>query len=802
MKRRNFIKKSAITAGLTASLPSYIIPLFDNKTDDKSYIDDYNVVWDTQSKNSAGSMPLVGGNMGCNVWVENNNLLFYFSSPGARDENGALLKFGRVRVNFTPNIFQDSRFSQKLNMKDGAIYIETNSSQYGRTKIKLWAEINRPVIHSEIESEQPLKISATYESWRYTPILLPFTWKNRERGMVFCNYSGWPDDVYVYPDHFNPSKNEMLFYHRMKEEKNVFNLQVEQQELTEIKDQLFDPMTNLTFGGIMKGENLNYVSETTGEYAQTPFKGWKYETSEPVKKMKFKIFTHIKQTETIEAWNNELQTMINEDISDKKAWNDNILWWNNFWQRSIIVINSEKGAGDHGWEIGKNYNLFRYMLVSGFFANEPTLFNGGVLTFDPGYESDDDRFGQGFTPDQRRWGAALTAQNMRLVVWPMLKNGDFDGILPAFDFYKNTLKTTGGKVKHYWGHDGCCCEEQTSITGLLGLSQFGYNDERVIPLRFRPADYETGVSGHPGIGKLYESQLEYAWMMLEYYDFTGNDISEYIPFIEQAVIFYDEHYRMRNKQRTGSELDEKGKLVIYPSNTLEGHTNCKNPTSVIAGLTAVLNGLQALPDSLQSKAKKARWRSILSVLPEYPVNKKNGNKYLKPADDYEHSHSHTPEMYPLYPYQLHGLGMDNLELMRNTFLKGNISEQERMNDKEGWYQGVIHFARLGMADEAQKTLHHKLGDGPFRFPGFSVGKPDHSPDHNRSGTGMIGLQEMLLQTHDGKLHMFPAWPKDWDVEFKLHAPKKTIISGNLINGELMDLKITPERRNEDLILYL
>ena len=52
-------------------------------------------------------------------------------------------------------------------------------------------------------------------------------------------------------------------------------------------------------------------------------------------------------------------------------------------------------------------------------------------------------------------------------------------------------------------------------------------------------------------------------------------------------LVYDEHYRYRCKQLTGRELDEKGKLVIYPANTLEAHWNARNPTSVIAGLRRV-----------------------------------------------------------------------------------------------------------------------------------------------------------------------------------------------------------------------
>jgi len=38
------------------------------------------------------------------------------------------------------------------------------------------------------------------------------------------------------------------------------------------------------------------------------------------------------------------------------------------------------------------------------------------------------------------------------------------------------------------------------------------------------------------------------------------------------------------------------------------------------------------------------------------------------------------------------------------------------------------------------------------------------------------LQEMLLQIPDGKVISLPAWPREWDVRFKLHAPNKTLVT--------------------------
>jgi hypothetical protein len=64
---------------------------------------------------------------------------------------------------------------------------------------------------------------------------------------------------------------------------------------------------------------------------------------------------------------------------------------------------------------------------------------------------------------------------------------------------------------------------------------------------------------------------------------------------------------------------------------------------------------------------------------------------------------------------------------------------------------------------------------------------------------MIGMQEMLLQEANGKIYLFPAWPKDWNVHFKLHASQNTVIEGELINGELRNLKVTPEERKTHII---
>ena len=63
---------------------------------------------------------------------------------------------------------------------------------------------------------------------------------------------------------------------------------------------------------------------------------------------------------------------------------------------------------------------------------------------------------------------------------------------------------------------------------------------------------------------------------------------------------------------------------------------------------------------------------------------------------------------------------------------------------------------------------------------------------------MKTLQAMLLQTDGQKIFLLPAWPKQWDVEFKLHAPQKTIVEGVYRGGKVQSLRVTPESRRTDV----
>lgn len=738
-------------------------------------ISDYNIIWNTQSKNSSESMPCGGGDIGMNVWVENGDILFYFSKSGTFDENNTLLKLGRIRVRFSPNPFEGNDFSQELNLEEGHIIIKGKNNLVS-SDIRIWADVFNSIINIDIANNQNLKTEVFYENWRYQDRLLRKNESNQ-------NSYKWaaPIDLVTKKDEISFDNNKIVFYHHNTSE-TVFDATVKQQGLESVKSQIFNPLKNLTFGGIItaKGYKANGISD--GKYANTDYKAWKLETKKPTKNSQIKIQLYTTQTENISDWKSVLEKPITSDL--KK----NIAWWKEFWNRSFIHIQSND-KDSKGFEIARNYQLFRYMLGCNAYGQYPTKFNGGLFTYDPVYT--DSTFQ--FTSDFRKWGGGThTAQNQRLVYFPMLRSGDTDMMKPQFDFYNRILPTAELRSKIYWGHEGACFTEQIENFGLPNPSEYGWK---------RPESYDKGMEYNAWLEYQWDTALEFCYMILENNQYTGKDISEYIPLIESTLRFFDEHYQYLAKQRGRKSLDEQGKLVLYPGSACETYKMAYNAASTIAALQTVGSRLLELSAIQSDTIKRNYWVGFLSRIPEIRTREIDGHTTIAPAWLWERVNNiETPQLYPVFPWSIYGIGKPHLDIALNTWKYDK--DVIKFRSHIGWKQDAIWAARLGLVDEAKELLIKKLESATTRFPTFWGPGYDWTPDHNWGSSGMIALQEMLLQTDGEKILLLPAWDKSWNVHFKLHAPYNTTIECKLEDGNVILLKVTPEHRKKDVIQLL
>jgi len=290
-------------------------------------------------------------------------------------------------------------------------------------------------------------------------------------------------------------------------------------------------------------------------------------------------------------------------------------------------------------------------------------------------------------------------------------------------------------------------------------------------------------------------------MMLDCYEYTLDETflqDTVLPTAHEVLTFFDQHY----------ETDEAGKLVMHPAQALETWWDCTNPTCEVSGLHAVVDRLLSLPERLTTAKQRTFWTTLKKKLPDLPMREVEGKKIIVPAEKFATRHSmQNAEMYPVFPFRLYGVGKPNLELARRTYGHRTFKTGARGHDQDDF-----QAAYLGLTSEARRLTVMRFGPRrqEGRFPGFWHGGYDWPPDQCHGGGGMIALQRMLMQAvapsleelrrgEQGKIVLLPAWPKEWDVDFKLHAPMKTTVEGVYRDGALRQLKVTPRSRAKDIV---
>ena len=698
-------------------------------------------VWTSQSQNSSGSMPCGGHDIGMNVWVEQGDVLLYIAQSGWFDENNSLLKAGRWRLHFDNKPFEGNDFRQTLRLDEGCVYIKG-----GGTEVRIWADVFQPMVFVTVASKRGGRAVLSYESWRYQD--RPLTKAECQQ----CSYK-WvlPADCTTFADSIR-AKDGFLEVAHVNREKTVFDFTVDREHLNNIKKDLYNPLGGRRMSVVMNAPGFSFASTTNGQYASTDYRAWNYVTN----KRNCEISISLDNGERMADAN---QPSVNrQPLSSSVSKKRSSIWWHNYWQRSWIQTD---GTHAEAARIVRNYELFRYMLGCNAYGLWPTKFNGGLFTFDPVYVDEKSPF----TPDYRKWGGGtMTAQNQRLVYWPMLKSGDTDMMVAQFDTYLRLLPTATARTRYYWGHEGASFTEQLENFGLPNPAEYGKH----------PEGSDLGVERNAWLEYEWDTALEFCMMMMQ-----AGMVEKYEPLIEQCLRFFDEHYQYMARKSGAKALDGDGKLVIYPGSGCETYKMAYNPSNTIAALKAVLKELASRRKERGSKDTNER--DILKMatrIPDIPLRVIAGDTCIAPAIVWARIQNvETPQLYAVFPWRIYGLGREHLDIARNTYWKDPHALE--MRSSKGWKQDNIWAACLGLTEEARRLTVEKLSDGPYRFPAFWDAGFDWAPDCNRGGSGMIGLQEMLLQeTSDGKLLLFPAWPKEWKVRFRLYGS-----DGRMVEGE-------------------
>ncbi|MDD7983996.1 DUF5703 domain-containing protein [Lentisphaera marina] len=445
--------------------------------------------------------------------------------------------------------------------------------------------------------------------------------------------------------------------------------------------------------------------------------------------------------------------------------------------RKIAEENPKRSLTD-AYIVSRAYALQRYINACAARGAYPIKFNGSIFTV--GHPTNP-RADSG-NPDYRQWGPGYWWQNTRMPYMSMCTSGDFEMTDSLYNMYcKELLEYHKHRTLKHTGHKGLYVPETMHFYGNHRVSDYGSRPfhERTDKLQESPWHKWEWVSG-----------LELSYMMLDRYKHTLDEkfLQEtIIPFAHEVLTFFDLQYK------TGAD----GKLIMHPSQALETWWECTNPMPEVAGLHAVTEELLALPEKLTSLKQRTYWTQLKRQLPPIPTRMLNGVKMFAPAASFaNYRNSEVPELYCVYPFRLSSFENPNAQLAIEALT------HRRPKGYQGWRQDDIFMTYLGLTAQAQEFLVNRASvkhDGS-RFPAFWGPNMDWIPDQTHGGVLLKAFQSMILQTEGKKVFISPAWPKDWNAEFKLHAPYKTTIQGRVENGKLVELKVSPKSRMKDVVM--
>jgi alpha-L-fucosidase 2 len=200
----------------------------------------------------------------------------------------------------------------------------------------------------------------------------------------------------------------------------------------------------------------------------------------------------------------------------------------------------------------------------------------------------------------------------------------------------------------------------------------------------------------------------------------------------------------------------------------------------------------------------ARWRAVLAEMPPFALG---GDGRLLVAPDYPlpASHRHFSHLMAIHPLGL--IDVSQGDDARRT-IRASLDELERLGPdywcgySYAWLASLAARALDGARAERALDIFSTAFTlrSSFHANGDQTGK-GYSKFTYRPFTlegnfaAAAGTQEMLLQSHTGRIVVFPAVPDSWrDVEFhSLRAQGAFLVSARRANGKVTRIEITAER---------
>lgn len=482
-------------------------------------------------------------------------------------------------------------------------------------------------------------------------------------------------------------------------------------------------------------------------------------------------------------------------------------WWREFWSRTFVDLSSDDGQAQRAqrWR-----DLHLYHLASSSRGELPPKWNGSLFVT---------------SGDQRRWGSQYWVWTTEMLYFPLLAADAIDLTEPFFNMYVKQLPNCERAAKQRWGVSGAYFPETTAFDGPTVLPDDVATEFQDVLLGRKP---HTELSPRAKGLCQFDSQLNvvtepykgrFSW--ISHVASSGSELAihawwRYRNTGDQEWLRTHAYPLLRGTVEFYRHLVRKEADGLYHLSGTHAHEDFWGVKDSIMDLAAIRGtaplAIRAAEILDVDPDLRGRWKELLENLAPYPMGSDPQAKALTGgalAEDVwaagylgEMDGQHNPEdvwLTPVFPFE--DWTLETRSPATDPIVQKLLDLAPRHKSVLGGagtntaIRSPIAAVRAGRRDELPVILDRyaaafsPLPNGMSLFEGPTAASVEHL------GLLTTTLQDALLQSVSARpgepevIHVFPAWPENWNASFRLLARGGFLVSSQFDRGVVVQIEI-------------